>query len=211
MGLSTGKMNRLGNQRGCLTAVRTGGAAQRSRAQTCSLPAPVWRQQRETCLALRGPARAPRACPSPPEASAPAFPAPPQLSAEAEATAAGERPHGAADEPAQPGPAPAGWRRPCWPALSPRAKPAPRAAPNALPQPSLWPRPSTGDKVEPAQSCWSLSRVRLFVTPRTVARQAPLCMEFSREEYWSGWPFPSPGDLPSPGIEPMFLPLQADS
>ena len=36
-------------------------------------------------------------------------------------------------------------------------------------------------------------------------------MEFSRPEYWSGWPFPSPGDLPSPGIEPKFPALQADS
>ena len=48
----------------------------------------------------------------------------------------------------------------------------------------------------------SLSRVRLFVTPWTVAYQAPLSMGFSRQEYWSGLPFPSPGDLPNPGIEP---------
>ena len=47
-----------------------------------------------------------------------------------------------------------------------------------------------------------LSRVRLFVTPRTVARQAPLSMAFSRREHWSGLPFSSPGDLPDPGIEP---------
>ena len=47
----------------------------------------------------------------------------------------------------------------------------------------------------------SLSRVRLFVTPWTVAYQAPPSMEFSRQEYWSGLPFPSPGDLPDPGIE----------
>ena len=40
-----------------------------------------------------------------------------------------------------------------------------------------------------------------FVTPWTVALQAPLSMEFSRQEYWSGFPFPSPGDLPDPGIE----------
>ena len=46
----------------------------------------------------------------------------------------------------------------------------------------------------------SLSRVRLFETPWTVAHQAPPSMEFSRQEYWSGWPFPSPGDLPDPGI-----------
>ena len=48
----------------------------------------------------------------------------------------------------------------------------------------------------------SLSRVRLFATPWTVANQAPLSMGFSRQEYWSGLPFPSPGDLPNPGIEP---------
>ena len=47
--------------------------------------------------------------------------------------------------------------------------------------------------------------------PRTVARQAPLDMEFSRQEYWSGLPFPSPGDLPNPGIEPRSPALQADS
>ena len=47
-----------------------------------------------------------------------------------------------------------------------------------------------------------LSRVRLFVTPRTVAYRAPLSTGFSRQEYWSGLPFPSPGELPDPGIEP---------
>ena len=46
-----------------------------------------------------------------------------------------------------------------------------------------------------------LSCVRLFVTPWTVAHQASLSMRFSRQEYWSGLPFPSPGDLPAPGIE----------
>ena len=48
----------------------------------------------------------------------------------------------------------------------------------------------------------SLSPVRLFVTPWTVAYQAPLSMGFSRQEYWSGLPFPSPGNLPDPEIEP---------
>ena len=48
----------------------------------------------------------------------------------------------------------------------------------------------------------SLSRVRLLVTPWTVVYQAPLSMEFSRQECWSEWPFTSPGDLPDPGIEP---------
>ena len=48
----------------------------------------------------------------------------------------------------------------------------------------------------------SLSRVRLFVTPWTVAHQSPLSMGFPRQEYWSGLPFPSPGDLPDSGIDP---------
>ena len=47
-----------------------------------------------------------------------------------------------------------------------------------------------------------LSCVRLFTTPWTVTYQAPLSMGFSRQQYWSGLPFPSPGDLPDPGIEP---------
>ena len=47
-----------------------------------------------------------------------------------------------------------------------------------------------------------LSPVRLFEIPWTVAYQASLPMEFRRQEYWSGFPFPSPGDLPEPGIEP---------
>ena len=49
------------------------------------------------------------------------------------------------------------------------------------------------------------------VTPWTVARQAPLSMGFSRQEYWSGLPFPSPGNLPDPGIKPRSPALQADS
>ena len=56
-----------------------------------------------------------------------------------------------------------------------------------------------------------LSHVRIFETPWTVARQAPLAMEFSRQEYWSGLPFPSLGDLPDQGIEPTSPALQADS
>ena len=47
-----------------------------------------------------------------------------------------------------------------------------------------------------------LSRVQLFVTPWTVAYEVPPSMGFSRQEYWSGVPFPSPGDLPDPEIEP---------
>ena len=48
-------------------------------------------------------------------------------------------------------------------------------------------------------------------TPRTVARQAPLSVGFSRQEYWSGLPVSSPEDLPEPGIKPRSPPLQADS
>ena len=57
----------------------------------------------------------------------------------------------------------------------------------------------------------SLSCVWLFVTPWTVACRAPPSFGFSRQEYWSGLPFPSPGDLPGPGIEPGSPTLQADS
>ena len=52
---------------------------------------------------------------------------------------------------------------------------------------------------------------RLFVAPQTVSRQAPLSTGFSRQEYWSGLPFPSPGDLTHPRIKPMSPILQADS
>ena len=64
--------------------------------------------------------------------------------------------------------------------------------------------------IQPASACeYSVllpsrfSCVRLFVTLWTIAGQAPLSMEFSRQEYWSGLPFPSPGDLSDPGIEPV--------
>ena len=56
----------------------------------------------------------------------------------------------------------------------------------------------------------SLSHVQLFATPWTVIDQAPLSMGFYRQEYWSGWPFPSPGDLPNWGIKPRSPALQAD-
>ena len=59
--------------------------------------------------------------------------------------------------------------------------------------------------------CQLLSRVQLFVIPCTVACQAPLLMEFSRQEYWYGLPFLSPRDLPKPGIEPWSPALQADA
>ena len=57
----------------------------------------------------------------------------------------------------------------------------------------------------------SLSCVPLFATPRTVGYQPPLSMGFSRQKHWSGLPFPSPGDLPDPGIKPQSPALQADA
>ena len=74
--------------------------------------------------------------------------------------------------------------------------------------------PRLGSKIShvcvPAKS---LSRVRLFVTLWTVARQTPLSMGFSRQEPWSGLPWPPPGDLPNPGMEATSLtsPALADS
>ena len=56
----------------------------------------------------------------------------------------------------------------------------------------------------------SLSRVRLFATPWTVAHEAPPSMGFSKQEYWSGLPLPSSGYLPDPGIKPRYPTLQAD-
>ena len=55
-----------------------------------------------------------------------------------------------------------------------------------------------------------LNRVQLLGTPWTIAHQALLSMRFFRQEYWSGLPFPFPGDLPNPGIEPTSPVLQAD-
>ena len=60
-------------------------------------------------------------------------------------------------------------------------------------------------------TCQSLSCVQLFASPWTVACQAPLSMGFSRQEYWSRLPFPSPGNLPNPGIKSGSPLLQADS
>ena len=57
----------------------------------------------------------------------------------------------------------------------------------------------------------SLSHVQLFATPWTIAYQAPLSMGFSRQEYWSGLPCPSPGDLPDPRIKPGSPALQIDA
>ena len=67
----------------------------------------------------------------------------------------------------------------------------------------------------PTEVKWSevklLSRVRLFATLWTVSHQVPPSMGFSRQEYWSGLPFPSPGDLPDPEIKPQSPTLEADT
>ena len=75
---------------------------------------------------------------------------------------------------------------------------------------SLHPYDYIGQKKE-RKKVKSLSHVQLFATLWTVAHQAPLSMGFSRPEYWSGLPFPSPGDLPNPGIELRSPALQTDS
>ena len=66
-------------------------------------------------------------------------------------------------------------------------------------------------KVKERKKVKSLSCVQLFATPWIVAHQAPPSMGFSRQEYWSGLPFPSPEDLPNPGIEPGSPALQAET
>ena len=69
-------------------------------------------------------------------------------------------------------------------------------------------------EVAKARSVLMLSHVQLFVTPWTIAQQAPLSMELSRQKYWSGVPFLSPGDFPNPRTEPASLVTpawQADS
>ena len=60
-------------------------------------------------------------------------------------------------------------------------------------------------------ACWLLSHVWLFVIPWNLAHQALLSMEFSRQQYWSGLPFPSAGNFPDPGIEPGSSAEQAGS
>ena len=71
--------------------------------------------------------------------------------------------------------------------------------------------PTTATNIIMSEWVKSLSRVRLFATPWTIAYQAPPSMGFSRQEYWSGLPFPSPGDLPDPGIKPRSPEFQADA
>ena len=74
------------------------------------------------------------------------------------------------------------------------------------------PKPHSWEGAELEEKCdvshWVVSD---YVTPWTVAQQAPLTMGFSRQEWWSGLPFPSPGDLPDPGIKPESPALQAES
>ena len=78
-------------------------------------------------------------------------------------------------------------------------------------QPTEWEKISADNMTNKGLVVKSLSRIRLFATPWTVAYQAPQSMEFSRQEYWSGLPFPSPGDIPEPGIEPRSPTFQADT
>ena len=93
-----------------------------------------------------------------------------------------------------------------------------RRQPTRLPRPWDSPGKNTGvgchfllqcrkvkSESEGTQSC------RLFATPWTATYQAPTSMGFSRQEYWSGLPFPSPGDLPNSGIEPRSPALQMDA
>ena len=100
----------------------------------------------------------------------------------------------------------------------------PFPSPGDLPNPRIEPRSPTLQadaltSVPPGKphsefqfsSVQLLSCVRLFVTPWTVACQPPLSLGFSRQEYWNGLPFPSPGDLPNPRIEPRSPTLQADA
>ena len=92
--------------------------------------------------------------------------------------------------------------KPVWETLLYRPLSPPQSSPRK------W---SSSPKVVTACKVKSLSRVQLLATPWTVAHQAPPSMGFSRQEYWSGLPFPAPGDLPDPGIEPRFPALQADT
>ena len=86
--------------------------------------------------------------------------------------------------------------------------PAPRYLLDPRMEPECLMSPSLAGKFFTTSATWkvkSLSHVQLVVTPWTVACQAPLSMEFSRQEYWSGLPCPLPRDLPDPGVEPTSL------
>ena len=74
------------------------------------------------------------------------------------------------------------------------------------------PHPRAKEKPQKDSCCRLVTKLcPTLVTPWTVACQVPLSMGFSRQEYWNGLPFPSPGDLPNPGIKPRSPALQADS
>ena len=79
-------------------------------------------------------------------------------------------------------------------------------SPLSMPNNEIWER-----RVKTDRLLLPLSRIQLCETPGTVARQAPLSVEFSRQEYWSGLPFPSPGDLPTHGLNSRLLQWQMDS
>ena len=83
----------------------------------------------------------------------------------------------------------------------------PKVQPNVIIFCRIRPDPTSGSCV----LTLAVSNSWLFATPWTIARQPPLSLGFSRQEYWSGLPFPFPGNLPNPGIEPEFLALQLDS
>ena len=74
--------------------------------------------------------------------------------------------------------------------------------------PFHWSVTRTSEKLKSSERVKLLSHVWLFATPWTIALQTPLFMEFSKQEYWSGVPFPSTGDIPDPGIEPESPALQ---
>ena len=91
-----------------------------------------------------------------------------------------------------------------------------RQQPTRLPRPWDFPGKNPGVGCHILLQCMkvkvkSLSPVQLLATSWTEAHQAPPSMGFSRQEYWSGVPFPSPGDLPDPGIEPRSPAFQADA
>ena len=79
------------------------------------------------------------------------------------------------------------------------------------PPPPLWSKDCVCVCARTRVQAQSFRPVWLFATPWTVGHQAPLSMGFSRQEYWSGLPFSSPGDLPDPGIEPRSPTLEADA
>ena len=108
------------------------------------------------------------------------------------------------------------WRSVAWPAIQCHFKLAVKPWAMCLVQKWLVLWKGREGKPSVAGKKWrsevkSFSRVRLFAIPWTAAHQAPLSMGFSRQGYWSGLPFPSPGYFPDPGIEPRSPALQEDT